>query len=104
MRVGACPSVGLLVVIYGGFFLFFLRWRFWEKRQPRILVARYSSCSVMREHEESSRMAFSTWVCMRSFVTYVRCRRMSKLFFASLFGFWGILRPALMLECYSRFV
>ena len=58
------------------------------------LVAADFFCSVLEEHDESSRMPVCTWVCALSFG---RCR-MSKFFLLVYLDFFEPLRRSLLLQ------
>ena len=62
-----------------------------EKRNRKLKSRPNFSCSVLGEHDESSRMAVSTWVCALSFG---RCR-MSKFGLLVYLDFYRILRRTL---------
>ena len=62
-----------------------------EKRNRKLKSRPNFSCSVLGEHDESSRMAVSTWMCALSFG---RCR-MSKFGLLVYLDFYRILRRTL---------
>ena len=85
------------MLVYGHCLVFFLE-RFSGEAKITNFGRDRCFCSVLEEHDESSRMPVSTWVCALSFG---RCR-MSKFWLLVYLAFFENLRPALVIAWRHR--